>query len=915
MNTSATTSPVAAKVPLSLRQLMDFKGAGGRMRGGFSSNRVTPSSSSRKKRRRLDTDDNNNGCTLPSISPKPPPSSPLVETTQPPPTLPLVETTKPGDGDPNFPIDLVEELDPIEQENGSDRVAAGYEFDKSYILDYDRSNLDNRHVIIPFDELINFIDSNFVCKGCGKSESTYQRQTRGIATSLNWFCRCRAGGAIKARITNQDANTDRSNEWKETTWTRLLPTAAYELNVRFVLGLQQCGGGESDSAVHAGMLDVAVSPFKKTWYKVEQAIGVVEVEVGKKIVDANIQLEIQKTKERDSGIISDRLHGRSLEHRPPEEYLPLTPLDFIPDPANKKEVDRLICKPCRPIYGERMRANKNKTGISVQGDCRWDQRKGGRAYNSDSGTHLLVGNESLKAVAVECISRRCAKCERNSVHPFYLCSKNYEGSSKGMEAEGALRNVRLLYEEKDVFIVTFVMDDDSSTKSILRHSWKLMVDTGILDMLDWPRTLSGTKKTDNGQLPLLHPIVDFLADKNHRVRTYAKYFFKLSKKKRSETSCTSNDAERMKRNFAYFIHMYRHDTFKAFKKNAQAVLEHHFNNHEFCGEWCPANQWQEDEKKLKALKYRCKVKHEKLYEQMAAIHNTYTDVWNLREIYHEFHSNKCESLNGFITKFLPKHKHYCRTIVNRARTYVAIGIDSVGYAKYYSVLWKLLGLRATIITNEHHRRLDKRTANKARYIQLDETKKRRRQQLNDKLREASELLMKDEKKGKTYGSNMAGPQVEGMTLDGSEVQRKKRKAKANTTCKWCHLGGHATQKSKKCLLSVKPGGKHYKIENIGCERKSPYQGCFLTNLIFARLTSLFFWYCKRSYSLRLKKFWTTQSTQNKSWRRARGPRRQKYRIPFCALSSISAIMNNRGLEMNNNRISNKHNSFPRSKFA
>jgi hypothetical protein len=32
----------------------------------------------------------------------------------------------------------------------------------------------------------------------------------------------------------------------------------------------------------------------------------------------------------------------------------------------------------------------------VQGDFQWDQQKGGHAYNSDSSTHLLVGNESLK---------------------------------------------------------------------------------------------------------------------------------------------------------------------------------------------------------------------------------------------------------------------------------------------------------------------------------------------------------------------------------------------------------------------------------------------------------------------------------------------------------------------------------------
>jgi hypothetical protein len=55
--------------------------------------------------------------------------------------------------------------------------------------------------------------------------------------------------------------------------------------------------------------------------------------------------------------------------------------------------------------------------------------------------------------------------------------------------------------------------------------------------------------------------------------------------------------------------MYHHISFKEFKKAAKAVLEHHFNNHKLCGEWCPANNWKEDEKQLKKLKYGCKVKH------------------------------------------------------------------------------------------------------------------------------------------------------------------------------------------------------------------------------------------------------------------------------------------------------------------
>ena len=52
-----------------------------------------------------------------------------------------------------------------------------------------------------------------------------------------------------------------------------------------------------------------------------------------------------------------------------------------------------------------------RVGISVQGDTRWDQRKSGLVYNSDSGAHLICGNLTSRCVAIECMSKRCASCE------------------------------------------------------------------------------------------------------------------------------------------------------------------------------------------------------------------------------------------------------------------------------------------------------------------------------------------------------------------------------------------------------------------------------------------------------------------------------------------------------------------------
>jgi hypothetical protein len=71
-------------------------------------------------------------------------------------------TSKPAD----FPDDEVE----VEE---AGQAKDGDTFEKSFILDYNRSNLHSIHVILQFNKLINFIDANFVCQQCGGSKSTY----------------------------------------------------------------------------------------------------------------------------------------------------------------------------------------------------------------------------------------------------------------------------------------------------------------------------------------------------------------------------------------------------------------------------------------------------------------------------------------------------------------------------------------------------------------------------------------------------------------------------------------------------------------------------------------------------------------------------------------------------------------------
>ena len=73
----------------------------------------------------------------------------------------------------------------------------------------------------------------------------------------------------------------------------------------------------------------------------------------------------------------------------------------------------------------------------------------------------------------------------------------------------------------NVTVGIIVSDDDTTMKARLKHSWKEMIEKGIMSKQDWPKTDKGTYKKDNGQLPLHISPPNFSADPNHRKKSLA----------------------------------------------------------------------------------------------------------------------------------------------------------------------------------------------------------------------------------------------------------------------------------------------------------------------------------------------------------------------------------------------------------
>jgi hypothetical protein len=246
------------------------------------------------------------------------------------------------------------------------------------------------------------------------------------------------------------------------------------------------------------------------------------------------------------------------------------------------------------------------------------------------------------------------------------------GSSKGMEATGAARLVKRLSTDGIVYIGEYVSDDDSSSRAMLTHSYKDSIEAGLMASEDRPRYKHGGKKPDNGRLPINHPPITFLADKGHRVRGYAKKYFLLAGAVKAKNfGVTKIDAKRMKRRLSWALRIRTGGTFKELQEYLTAVLEHHFDNHNHCGDWCKAKGMTGEEKQKNSLMFRCKTRNAAIYEQFKNLHDEFMKEDKLRQLFHSWDMNAIEGFNKRITKFLPKDRTFCKTFENAIRIHLA----------------------------------------------------------------------------------------------------------------------------------------------------------------------------------------------------------------------------------------------------
>ena len=201
----------------------------------------------------------------------------------------------------------------------------------------------------------------------------------------------------------------------------------YKSNVAFVLGLLASGCGGTKSSIIGSFLGLPGSQYfgQNHFAAIEDEVGPFLRQVAEHSMDEALKMEVKKT-------VSNHYYYKWLKNNIPTTKYPK---------------------------------------LAASYDMGWQKRSSGKTYNSPSGHGMMIGCQTSKIIDAIILSKKCNICSTstNNPPPPHTCPKNYDGSSKGMEAEGSLCLCIRAFERR-YQIGIIVSDDNSTMRAVLKHS-------------------------------------------------------------------------------------------------------------------------------------------------------------------------------------------------------------------------------------------------------------------------------------------------------------------------------------------------------------------------------------------------------------------------------------------------------------
>jgi hypothetical protein len=468
----------------------------------------------------------------------------------------------------------------------------------------------------------------------------------------------------------------------------------------------------------------------------------------------------------------------------------------------------------------------------------WQQKGSGHQYNSQSGHGTLMGKLTRKVIGLGIKSKTCNQCTADAsnkkknpydVPIYHRCWKNHNGTSGSMEAAVCLELVVSTYKENNAIVHRLCCDDDSSVRADCQwNNADYMANNNTTVVPRVEKKVGKNKgqlqeRPDKGKLPGTVPEPLFVADPNHRRKGLTGELIKVDTSKQ-EQRCTMTrmDSTRIGKNFGYMARTLLNKREDQYCHAAKAVLEHHFDCHTYCGDWCRRKSETPEQRLSKVKFYRCKTKDAKLYALLSSKIERFVTLDKLIEMAHGLDTNMNEAFNQICTWFAPKNKVFAGSGSLHNRIALAVGVNSVGVEEFFTRIYHKLGINMD--------------ANVLHYLQVKEKNRKKRlakvrtreAKVNKNKKKTAKLAI-DTKKAKVEYHRREGTYRKGMNLDdpynevlGAPVEdvvdddaaalleeaarkppaKKRRKTSLGEVCEYCGLKGHLTKRSKLCSAGL-----------------------------------------------------------------------------------------------------------------
>ena len=354
--------------------------------------------------------------------------------------------------------------------------------------------------------------------------------------------------------------------------------------------------------------------------------------------------------------------------------------------------------------------------IGVKYDMGWQKRSAGRQYNSMSGVGVMIGEKCGKVIDYGVRCKDCRICtihaRKGNVPPVHDCFKNYNGSSRSMEADVAGEIVSKLEKTSNVTVETLIMDDDSATIARIRSE----VDHDLKKVSDIAHVKCHLKnslyKLQSKHSVLSTNVIRYLVDK-----------------------C-----------FSYAVLQNKGST-EGTRAAIENIVPHNFGEHTECGSWC-SYKTNPNAYTHKYLPNGRALKGEQLRRDLQGIFMKI--AMNSSKISPCASTSQCESFNNIVASKAPKSRHLSSSGSLTARVACAVCQKNDG-SNYMSTVFQSVGISPGKFYKQHSEKSNKKRAYIGEYKRTASFKRRRLTFMSEK---SSEQVSNELREGKSYESRI-----------------------------------------------------------------------------------------------------------------------------------------------------------------